>query len=497
MGGAIDPGISQLLAIMLGLYLVVLLGIGLVAQRRVTNREEYLVAGRKLPLMLAWPAVFATWFGAGTLLTSADEVRLHGLRRAALDPLGAGVCLLIAGLFFAAPLWRMKLLTLPDFFARRFGRRAEVAASAAMIPGYFGWVAAQFVALAGVMELFFGLDMRVGLVLVATVGMAYTLMGGMWSVTLTDAFQVVLVLLGVAVLGYSVLDQLGSGSVAGGLSRLWNNTTSEQLTLIPTESRLEFMGWMTAFAAGALGNIPGQDLMQRVFSARSEITARRACTVAGVIYLVAGAVPLMIALGSTILLPSHTEQAILPMMAQLFMSPPVAVVFLLALISAVLSTIDSAILSPASVLSHNLLERHRWWRERPLFASRIAVVLVTLASLLAAFVGESAYSLLESSYEIGLVSLLVPLVLGLRGQRGDERSALAGMGVGTALWLLHLAAGWQGFLAPVLGEGVLPVGLTAAALGWLAYQAVAWWPQAQPQASIDDAAAMQCSEGLE
>ena len=100
--------------------------IGGLCQGHIRNAEDFTVAGRRLPLSLAWATLLATWFGAGTLLTQADAVRNEGLSKAALDPWGAGVCLLIAGLFFAKPLWEMKLLTLPDFFRRRFGSAAEL-----------------------------------------------------------------------------------------------------------------------------------------------------------------------------------------------------------------------------------------------------------------------------------------------------------------------------------------------------------------------------------
>ena len=177
-------------------YLVVMIGVSLWAQRKIDNHEDYLVAGRRLPLSLAWATLLATWFGAGTVLTQANEVHSDGLQRAALDPLGPGLCLILAGLFFAAPLWKMGLLTLPDFFRKKFGPSSEVLASLIMVPSYFGWVAAQFVALSLLITSIYPLDPSFVMVVVALIGMAYTLLGGMWSVTLTDAIQISIVLLG-------------------------------------------------------------------------------------------------------------------------------------------------------------------------------------------------------------------------------------------------------------------------------------------------------------
>src|SRR5690606_11206231 len=180
---------SAQLAVALVAFVVLMFGIGFRARARIRTLEDYLVAGRRLSWPLASATLFATWFGAGTLLTATDEARAEGLRAAALEPIGPGLCLVLAGLFFAARLWRMKLLTLPDFYRRRFGVRAEVVASLIMVPGYCGWIAAQFVALAGILEVFWQVPMHHGIWLVAAVGTGYTLLGGMCSVTLTDVAQ--------------------------------------------------------------------------------------------------------------------------------------------------------------------------------------------------------------------------------------------------------------------------------------------------------------------
>ena len=221
------------------------------------------------------------------------------------------------------------------------------------------------------------------------------------------------------------------------------------------------------FTVGALGNIPGQDLMQQGFVARSESTARLACLVAGVLYLVFGLVPPALGLAANLLVPGQAGGATLPALAALFLSPPLAVLFVLVILSAVMSTVDSAILSPAGVMAQNLLPRLPPLAQvPPLTLNRLSVVLVTVVSVAMAFWGESAYALLESAYELPLVSLLVPLALGLyRKEAGGEGAALAAMVSGTGLWLVHQVAGWETALAPLLGQHApLPVALTCAAL---------------------------------
>src|SRR5690554_1537250 len=99
---------------------------GLWSQKRVKTEEDFIVAGRKFNTWLTVFSLFATWFGAGTLITATDEIRFKGLGAVALEPLGAGLCLIIAGFFFAKPLWEMKIFTISDFYRERFGKKAEM-----------------------------------------------------------------------------------------------------------------------------------------------------------------------------------------------------------------------------------------------------------------------------------------------------------------------------------------------------------------------------------
>ncbi len=452
-GIAQEIALSAVLVLVLVAYVGAMLGLGFVARAQVRTVEDWVLAGRRLGLGLAIPTLLATWYGAGTLLVATDEVRSEGLRAAALDPIGAGLCLVLAGLFLAGPLWRMSLLTLPDFYGRVYGPRAEKAAAVLMVPGYFGWVAAQFVALAGVLELYAGVPVALGLPLVAAFGLLYTWLGGMWAVTLTDAVQLGVVTVGTLALLGAVALRLGDGALFAGLDALWRGLDPEKRRILPAQG--EVWAWTGLLAAGALGNLPGQDLTQRIFAARSARVASAACVIAGVLYLALGAVPLLAGLGADLLFPDIADTALLPALATHLLSPGLATIWVLAVVSAVLSTIDSALLAPATVIAHNLLGREG----EAVAGHRRAVAGVAVASLGVAYVGEDAWSLLEASYEVGMVSLLVPLALGVWGPVAGERTALASMGVGFVAWVAHKAVGADAFLGTPV-----PPGLGAAAV---------------------------------
>ncbi len=388
---------------------------------------------------------------------------------AALDPWGAGVCLILAGAFVARPLWSLGLLTICDFFRLKFGRTAEILSAIILVPSYFGWIAAQFVALAGMLELCFGLDPQWGLLIVAVVGTMYTFLGGMWSVALTDGIQISLVLVGLIVLGVSAFSEWGDGSAVSGVARVFEEASPGHLQPIPLDDLRSFVGWLGVFAVGALGNLPGQDLMQRIFAAKSANVARYACYIAGVVYLIFGMIPVALGLLAHVKFPADVEEAILPALAQSFLSPALAIVFLVALLSAVLSTIDSAILSPASVMAQNLLKPLARTEAGSLALNRGCVLFVAVASLITAYQGQSAYSLLESAYELVLVGLFVPLMIGLYAKSYSPRAVVACMAAGSGLWLVHLQWGWEELFGPKFAQSDVAIPRSLGVTGFCAF----------------------------
>jgi len=130
-----------------------------------------------LPLALAWATLLATWFGAATILGAAEAARFEGVRGTILDPFASGGAFIVAGLFFARPLWERRLLTIADFYGRVFGTRSELVASVILVPGYFGWIAAQYLALAGIQTTFFGVDPTVDILVAALLIVAYAMIG--------------------------------------------------------------------------------------------------------------------------------------------------------------------------------------------------------------------------------------------------------------------------------------------------------------------------------
>lgn len=418
-------------------YVVVMIGLGRYAQSKVENEEDYLVAGRRLPLWLAWGTLLATWFGAATVLGASDVAREEGLRGTILDPFASGVALIVAGLFFAKPLWEKKLLTTGDLFARAYGGKTEIVASIVQSVGYLPWIAAQYIALGTLLHHYFPISSETGVYIGAAFVLYLTMSGGMWSVTLTDTLQILLVLVGLVILTCVMMSGFGQGSIVEGMQHTWNETPPEHRTLLPEAGMVAMLFWSATWFNGIFGNIPGQDLMQRVFASKDSKTASRACVLAGIIYLLFGILPVSLGLGSRILLPEFDKKGVLFALADALLSPPMTCLFVVSLISIIVSTCTSALLSPAALLGHNLLGRVKAIHLSKLVIDRSSVLVVTLCSLPLAFAGQDILELLDVAFEIALIALFVPFTMGIYGRpRGEWAGILAILG-GLTVWLVH------------------------------------------------------------
>ncbi|MFM8579208.1 MAG: sodium:solute symporter family protein [Planctomycetaceae bacterium] len=421
-------------------YVVFLLVISIYATGKVENESDYVVAGRRLPLFLAWGTLIATWFGAAAMFASAEKARTEGLLGVVLDPFACAGTLVLAGIFFAKPLWKMELFTMADFYRAKYGKSAEVVGAIIQIPSYFSWIALQYTALAKILELYFGIPLMIGILIVAAVTLVYTMIGGMWSVTLTDTVQIVIGLLGLVVLVAATLSQpaLGDGDPLRGLWVVLQRVAAEHpdhLRFIPSEASLAaVLPWLAAWVTGLFGNIPGQDLQQRVFASKSPETARNACILAGVLYLVFGLMPVILGLASLVTHPGGDIDPV-GFLAGAYLSTGMLVVFVIAVMSMVVSTATSAVLAPATILGHNLLSRIPGLDGNGLLRDRLCVVLVSLGGIVMTLPGKSLMELLDVALSIQLVALFVPVVMGIYGHPRGPLPGVLSMLMGFVAWL--------------------------------------------------------------
>ncbi len=442
------------------LYLVLTVAIGLWAARRVHNSRDYVVAGRSLPLYMSTALVFATWFGAETVLGVSATFLKEGMRGVVADPFGFSFCLVIVALFFARAFYRLNLLTIGDFYRQRYNKPVEVATSVCIVLSYLGWTSAQFTALGLVFHTLSAgaIPLEWGIVLGAGVVVVYTLFGGMWSIAYTDLFQSVVIILGLVYLAFLL------GGAAGGFDRIAAHAAEAgRFEFWPRLELRDGLAFVAAFLTAALGSIPQQDVFQRVTAAKDADTAVRGALLGGLLYFCMAFVPIYLAYSALLIDPAmvgpllageaNENQLILPYLIAGHTPLFAQVLFFGALLSAIMSSASGALLAPTTLFTENVLRPFvPGMSDRQfLLVMRLVLILFGLGVMVFALASDaSIYQMVQNAYKVTLVSAFAPLVLGLYWKRSTTAGALLAVVSGLGSWLLMEVLAPEALIPPQL-----------------------------------------------
>lgn len=441
------------------IYTVVMIAIGVIAARKVKNSEDYVLAGRSLPFYMALSTVFATWFGSESILGASSKFAEGGFSNVLEDPFGAGLCLIIAGLFFNRKLYRMNFLTIGDYFKHRYNAIIATFLSLVIIISYFGWVAAQFLALGVVLHgVIPVLSVQAWMVLAALVVSVYTIFGGMVSVALHDTFQTSIIIVGLIAILITVLP------LVGGIPGFFAIVPEGHFRIFPEgDSIVAWSIFFTALMTQGFGSIPQQDIYQRAMSARNEKESMYASILGGFLYFIIVLIPMAIALIASHIYPhivNGDSQLLIPRLVAEHTSPLLQILFFGALLSAILSTSSGALLASATLLSENVIKPFYAQMRDELRMKIIqgGVLFVTVAGVfLASNDNAHIYELVASAYSITLVAGFAPLAFGLYSERTNSFGAFVSIISGVAVWqmagILHtgVPATFLGFFASIFG----------------------------------------------
>jgi SSS family solute:Na+ symporter len=411
-------------------YLFITIFIGYSASKRIQTAEDFAVAGRRLPMFMATAAFFATWFGSETILGATDEFLDEGVLGIIEEPLGAALCLILVGIFYARKIYSSGAITFSDLFRDKLGTKAELVSAIVMIPSFFTWIAAQFLALGLIFEVLFGTPLWLGILIGALLVMVYTAIGGMWAVSMTDSLQMIVIISGLIIVLLFLFFEMGTKEI------------QIEKSSIPLEifnsKRMSFLDWLAAWFTVGLGAIASQDIFQRVVASKNEKVAVSSSLFSGILYLVIGVIPLLIVLLGQLVYPDiykrYPENFITSLIT--FKMPVwVQVLFFGSLISAILSTASGALLAPATVLAENVLKPLKIGKDL-LYNMRISVIVLAILSVLLAFNNQSVFELVSIASSFGLVSLFIPFSFLLFTGWVKESGAVIGMLSGLLVWLI-------------------------------------------------------------
>ena len=455
------------------LYLLISIGIGLVAATRVKNTKDYAVAGRHLPLPVVMATVFATWFGAEAVFGVSATFVKDGLNGIVADPFGSSLCLVIAGFFFATQLYKLNIITLGDFYRMRYNRTVEVLTTLAIVVSYLGWVAAQIKALGLIFNILTdgAISPELGMIIGTAIVLTYTTLGGMLSVAVLDFVQMIVVIGGLLFIASIVSDMTG-----GVAPVIEHARAAGKLDFFPTG---DIWVWITFIGTGMtmmLGSIPQQDVFQRITSAKSAKIAMWGSLLGASLYFCFTFVPMFIAYAATLIDPAFFNQLIavdsqrvLPALVLQHTPLLAQIIFFGAVISAIMSCSSATLLAPSVSFAENIVRGYMPHLDDRGFlrVMRLCLVGFAVCVLLYALNSElTIFGMVESAYKITLAGAFVPLFFGVFWKRATSQGALAAIIGGIGSWVaLELLVGEASLVPPqLIGLGVSLIAMITGSL---------------------------------
>ncbi|MBI2689158.1 MAG: hypothetical protein HYX27_22880 [Acidobacteria bacterium] len=437
------------------IFMALSLAIGLYTYTQVQgSSKRYTVCGKSMPFLVVGTALAAQAIDGNATLGNTSLTFSTGFWAGAAIPIGLAASLLIVGRFLAAPLNRMDLLTLPEFFYRRYGRAAELLASVLTVICFIVLVAGNLSAVAWILSVVSGLSYGACLMIGTGVIFLYTIAGGLYAAIWTDFFQIHVAIIGFVLAAAYVLWTRGWGPITAALP---------PVTLNP--------GQMTTIAGGGLanwaniislafGNAMALDFMERVFSAKSPETARKACYYAAGWTIVIGLCASLLGLVTISTVGKIDDpRMVLPAFASAHLPYWIAVLVFVGVLGASMSTANGAMLVISVVLARNVWQRwssRRVTDETMLFLSRALALPTAIAAAWIAYVRPEPGILLVVAFDIVFAGCVIPLFLGVYWARATQAGALASILTGTiarGICYFVVPAGWSGLdtlLPPVL-----------------------------------------------
>lgn len=456
----------------LGIYMLVIIGLGIFYSRRVHEADDLTVAGRSLSFIFIVPSILATWICAGAMMGAAGYAFLFGMQGVIFDPWAPALCMVIIGLFFAYRMRRAKYMTVADFFNHRYGNLSGFLYTIIQILSAMAWLGGQLVALGIIVYLTTGFSLQVAVIIATVVIIVVTSFGGLWALSRVDAIGFVLIVVGLLVLLPAALGQVG------GLGELIQ--TAENWAELPTwsmkiESGEEGYLWYTglfgvllyisAWASLSLGDVPSQVLMQRALAAKDEKTAVAGFLTSGVLYLTIGMMPVLIGIaiftsGMLSDIPVTEAENVLPWAAYNFLPPWASILFIVTLAAAIVSTSGDNALILATLIGHNIYRyiKPEATSKEVLKIVRISIPIVTLFAMAIALYFETVYKLIVLSGGIQLATIAAAYIIGYFWTKANIAGAVSSFFTGLVSWIIVYIAvlpGTKEANVDILEEGVV------------------------------------------
>ena len=388
---------TYILLVLVG-YKLLLLAVGFWAQRRVQTTEDFFLGGRGLGPVVAAISYSASSSSAWKLLGFSGLTLVVGVSAVWLM-LGSILGMFLSWYWLAPKFYAQtsasRDLTLTDFVSAgttgRARNRIIVAASIIILLSFTLYVAAQFQGAGNMFSSTFGMSVSHSVILGAGIIFLYTVLGGFWAVSVTDAIQGFI--MAGATLLLPIAAVLALGGPAAFIDTLAQVATADQLSFTGANAGLLAAGLVIGNLSVSVSSFGQPHMLVRFMALKDGQSIRQGRHIAAAWYLIVDLGVLIVGLAGLALQMQldNPENVFFVLTTELF-HPLVAGLITAAILSAIMSTADSQLLVSASVVSHDLGFDKRT-RFSSLVVSRLCIAaLVVFSVLVTLFMPEAIFS---------------------------------------------------------------------------------------------------------
>ena len=433
-------------------YLAILLGIGYWANKRINVMEDFLLAGRKLGLLLTAGALAATHFGGGMVMGGGEYGFIHGLSGAWYG-ISCGLGLILLGFLTASKFRKLSFYTVPDYLEHRYGKKSlRILGALLSLIAIIGIIAAQVLAARGALAIL-GFTGNTGAIIATIIFIVYTILGGLWAASLTDFLQVIIAGVGVVLASALVLGE------SGGFSGMREMIETSRGAVETGYFSLLGMGgrsilWL--LLPTVMYTLIGQDFYQRLFAAKNDITAKKASFTGGIFLIIISVFPSIAGMGAKGYFPELTDggQAIPRIIEEVFPLGLGAIV-LAALLAAIMSTADSLLTAGTSHIINDLWIKLKsgendYEKKEYLRMSRVFTLIIGLAALIIAILVPRIIDVLIHSYTMYIGGVFIPVIGGVLWKKATGEGALSALIAGALIAIVGTVFGIEIGNVPVV-----------------------------------------------
>ena len=406
--------------LVLVLYALGMLVLGWVGMRRSKNQEDYLVAGRNLGPAMYMSTMAATVLGGASTIGTVRLGYVHGISGLWLCAT-IGVGIIILNLWLAKPLLKLRIFTVTQVLERRYNPVTRQVSAVVMFAYALMIGVVSTLGISTVMQVFLKLPFSLSILLSGGLVVAYSTVGGMWALTLTDMVQFIIKTIGLLLLLLPI-----SLHRAGGWDELVAKLPASafDLTAIGKDTIITYVLIYT------FGVLIGQDIWQRVFTARNSNIAKYAGTAAGVYCVLYGVACAVIGMAAKVLLPNldNVNNAFAAVI-QFALPEGIRSLVITAAMAAMMSTASAGLLAASSTLSEDLLPKVRG-KASGLGVTRVCTFLTGMLVLIVGLLVSDVLSALTLAYNLLVGGMLIPLMGAIFWKRATPAGAMSSMVLG-------------------------------------------------------------------